>query len=231
MLQGIAWAVSAHKIRNEGQRLILDVESGLESSLSGLGCAVLLLGVGTAGAHLENPELPLLWPGLVVLVGLALLALRSLLDDRVVLDFERRQVRFERKALGRVWVRVVAGFDDLQMAVLHPSRKEKRNQSPYWEYGVSLLTRTGKLIPLLSPMEAAHAMVCHDGRNLAKLLQIAFEGGEPERMLKVRSTPAGWGVAYGEHLSDRVGFSVGAWLTVVLTFAGVGGIFYLLERL
>lgn len=170
---------------NENQ-LMLDHNSGLESTLQTAGCLPILVAsvLFYAVATGEGPPWVL---GLAVLIsslGAFSFYLLSALDDRHILDFAREEMLFYRKFGPNVTRTPLARFSELHSLVLTP-RRESQKSGVTWYYGLTLYTRQGKRLTLINPSHREYQAVFEAGQALAKALKLKFESGPRERLLKV----------------------------------------------
>lgn len=172
------------------EQLVLDPETSLEGFLTFCGCLPMFLGLVLMIDILEKgPEKSLVSAIVVaILTGAFFFLLRSNLDDHYILDFAKKEILFHRKFFQSVSKRRVCAFSELHALVIEPE-KNSNKQSSWWEYGLAVVTRTGKKIVVISPEKKSYESVVEHGRELADLLKVSFHPGQPEAYLRIKRGP------------------------------------------
>lgn len=161
-----------------------------------------------------------------LVVAAASFWIRRGLRERILLDFEARQVLFSRELFSRRSARPLASFEDLAAVAVQAfytsgSRTDPRSAS--WSYHVVLVTRAGAALRASRPRlrEPGYERTCQEARELAERLGAPLHPAQPEKVLKVRPGPE---LAYGEWFDPRrwaAGFVLGA-MAIMAALIGLG---------
>ena len=195
-------------LKLEKESLRLDITSPLGSKLVGAGCfggvlATFLL-FASGNDDILGWNIPYGYTIGVIIVTILCLVTFNYLDEKIILDFVGKSVKFERRLFGvMLQSRLMANFADLRSVVLHPRRVAQIGKPASWHYGISLLTIDGVLIPIRVPFYEDYKEESEYAANFASLLGITLETGKPKAILKVRTQLGTAVVDFEPHPDDR----------------------------
>ncbi len=180
-------------------QIVLDPTSELERSLGRYGCFGLLAAPLLWFLHQAHfLPFPLqtrhLWVCLTL--GLGFWLGRALLNDRYILDYKAKQLLFCRSFLGRHQQDFECSFTGLRAVAVECVQAEKERGAPLYYYGLSLILRDGRRLPISQPNRRDYTGAVRVGRRLAEEANIEFFPPERQRQLWVSRDKIGVQLEY-----------------------------------
>lgn len=181
--------------------LIIDHDSTSEMffALSALGFGLLAMGTGLQ--WLEDSL-----PG-AVSVGFALASITSgyvyqRVDDFYVVDMNLRYLYCQQRFLGVMSRKRVAGLDELGSVFVAP-RRDFTDEGNQWSYGVSFLTKKGKVLQILRPERTDYFVIEHLAHSISQRLDLRLVRGQPKQLMTVEAGPDGFELTFHDVPPER----------------------------
>lgn len=174
------------------KELIADPDTRLESALTCTGCLGLFLiipGCQVALEHGSTAGGPVM--GVGALMGVLGLVLRSKLDDHYRIDFQARTVTFYRKFVSKVTRRPVCDFSRLHCLAIDGEQKTAKNKPSWWEYGLILVLKDGKIVRLTDVDEKDFSLAEERAKVLSVMLETPLHPPQEKITYEVHQGPGG----------------------------------------
>lgn len=188
------------------QQVFFDQDSSKPWTLTLTGCFPLFVSPGfllVAYKMYDYPEIghivsaaAALVGTVMLLAGVGFLYLANKPGDRYLLDFSSAELIEFRKKKSEVIHSTLCSFEDLDTLVVYP-RYSFKNDSKGWYFGLSLATKAGSLLHLVSRKSNRDRQKAIElGTALADLLKITFLQGEKDSNLEYKQTSDGLEFSY-----------------------------------
>ena len=161
------------------KELVLDIESPLETSLTGVIIVFICISFGLFFTRYAQ------WIALPLFTMAGLVYLRFNLDDHYVLNSQEKKIYFKRKVFNREDLTLVAEFSDIYAATTSGDKRQVTKNKYRWFYAAIIILNTGRIIRVTEYLQDNFTSAKAIAQKTADLLDIPFIPGELETYTQI----------------------------------------------